>query len=146
MHEVKVGELIHFYFLYLLQAKNGHAWVSLFKDDFFGYVFLRFSNSATSGNATDALIEYFKTVNPVLCCRSDQVPQLLNEMTDSIYLSKRAIYFLYSLCTMVQWYDRIVLLTGSERRARFEGLLNVPEARWPDLVHPVQYFIKTCSL
>ena len=66
LHAEKVGELLHFDYLYIGESKSGCEYILILKDDFSGYVFLRACKHADAETTAEVLMEYFTTFVPVL--------------------------------------------------------------------------------
>lgn len=64
-HAEKIGELIHFDFLFIRESRTGQEYIMIIKDDFSGYFHFTAIQRATSEAAADALLPYFSTFTPV---------------------------------------------------------------------------------
>lgn len=71
IHCKKVGELLHFDFLYIGESKDVKENILILNDDFSGYVFLRDCKHDDAETTAEVLMEYFTTFLPVLTWFSD---------------------------------------------------------------------------
>lgn len=58
LHAERVGELLHFDYLYVGKSSTQDQFIILLKNDFSGYVFLRSFKSANAKNTASTLLEY----------------------------------------------------------------------------------------
>lgn len=82
VHASKVGELLHFDYLYVGESTDEKEYILILKDDFSGYVYLRACAHADAETTANVLVEYFTTFVPVLQWFSDQGTHFKNEVME----------------------------------------------------------------
>ncbi len=115
IHAEKVGELLHFDYLYVGESSDEKEYILILKDDFSGYVFLRSCKFANAETTADVLIEYFTTFVPVLMWFSDQGTHFKNEVMELLAKSlgaKHRFSTAYVPGPMGQWNQSVSRLYG----------------------------------
>lgn len=142
LHADKVGELLHFDYLYIGESKNAKEYILILKDDFSGYVFLRACKHADAETTAEVLLEYFTTFTPVLTWFSDQGTHFKNNVMELLAKSLGARH-LFSTA-YVPWSNGTVESVCKQilrvMRA-FSAEYMVPETEWPTTVPAIQSII-----
>ena len=142
IHAERVGELLHFDYLYIGESSTQMEYVLILKDDFSGYCFLRACKQADAATATEVLMEYFTTFVPVLQWFSDQGTHFKNEVMRLLAASLGAKHNFST--PYVPWSNGTVEAVCKEflrvMRA-FSHELKIAESDWPSTVRAVQSII-----
>ena len=142
IHAERVGELLHFDFLYVGESTNHMEYVLLLKDDFSGYCFLRACQKADAATTAEVLMEYFTTFVPVLQWFSDQGTHFKNEVMELLANSLGVKHHFST--PYVPWSNGTVESVCKQflrvMRA-FSAEFRIPESDWPTTVPAVQSII-----
>lgn len=141
-HAERVGELLHFDFLYIGESAAGPEYILILKDDFSGYVFLRPCEKADARSTANVLVEYFTTFVPVLKWFSDQGPHFCNEV---MQLLATTLGVRHRFSTVyAPWTNGTVEAVCKEVLRVLHAVsteLQVPETEWPSVVPAIQSII-----
>ena len=142
IHAEKVGELLHFDYLYIGESSNNKQYILILKDDFSGYCFLRACEKADAETTAEVLMEYFTTFVPVLSWFSDQGTHFKNEVIE-ILANSLGVKHNFST-PYVPWSNGTVesVCKQALRVMRaFSAEFKIPEANWPTTVPAIQSII-----
>lgn len=142
IHSSKVGEILHFDYLYIGESSDGTEYILILKDDFSGYVFLQACKHADAATTAEVLMKYFTTFVPVLTWFSDQGTHFKNEVIELLAKSLGAKHHFST--AYVPWSNGTVESVCKQvlRVLRaFSAEFDVPEAEWSSAVPSIQSII-----
>lgn len=141
-HAERVGELLHFDFLYVGESGQGYEYVLILKDDFSGYVYLRPCAKADARSTVDILMEYFTTFVPVLKWFSDKGPHFCNEVMEGLAATLGVRHRFSTV--YAPWTNGTVESVCKEVLRVLHAVsteVQVPETEWPSVVPAIQSII-----
>ena len=105
-HANKVGEILHFDYMYIGESKSSKEHILLLKDDLSGYVFQRAYRKEDAETTADVLMDYFLSFTTVLNWLSDQGTHFKNEVMSLLAKSIGAMYRFSTAC--VPWSNETI--------------------------------------
>lgn len=142
VHADRVGELLHFDYLYVGESSNLKTYILILKDDFSGYCFLRACEKADAETTAEVLMEYFTTFVPVLSWFSDQGTHFKNEVMEILSKSLGAKHKFST--PYVPWSNGTVEAVCKQALRVMRALsaeFKIPESDWPTTVPAIQCII-----
>lgn len=146
IHAERVGDVLHFDFLYVRESTSSPQYILILKNDCSGYVFLRPTENADAASASAVLMKYFTTFVPVLQWFPGQGKHFCNELMQHIASSLGAkhicstVYVLWSQGTVKEVCKEVL------RVMRALNLdMRVAEIEWPLTVPAIQCVINNST-
>lgn len=143
VHAGRVGDLLHFDYLYISESSNNKEYIIILEDDSYGYYFVRACEEAVAETTAEVLMEIFTTFVPVLSWFSDKGTHYKNEVMEILAKSLGAKYQFstpYVSCSNGT-VEAVCKQALREMRA-FSSEFKIPEANCPNTVPVIQSIIK----